>query len=285
MKIAILITAYKNEVQLNNLVEHLAEDFDIYIHLDKRSTVYVKKMENVFIYQKYKSYWGSINTVLAVILLLSEASKKSYDRYIQITGQDLPIKTNKQINDFFELHRNTNFIEYFKLPDERWANGGYDRLTKYWGKEPSKLVGFEKFQAKLVYFGLNLIYKSPIAFIFFRDIKYQFFGGSNYMDLTDNCVKYILEYLEKKPKYLKRFKNTLIPEEIFFQTIVLNNQSETVIANKVLRYIDWQTGPDYPRTFTNDDYERIMNSENLFARKFDEKLDNIIIKRILENVS
>lgn len=285
MKIAILITVYKNENQLNNLIEHLSKDFDIYIHADKRSSVYVKKSSKVSIYREYKSYWGSFNTVLAVLLLLKEASEKNYDRYIQITGQDLPIKSNKFIIDFFEKHRNVEFIEYFKLPSENWKNGGIDRIRKYWGKEPSRLFGYEKHIAILTKIGLALIYKMPVAFLFYREIQYQFYGGSNYMDLTNHCVKKILKFLEGNPEYLNRFKYTYIPEEIFFHTIIMNLKLDTIIENRVLRFVDWKNGPDYPKTLTIDDYQRVMNSENIFARKFDENKDNEIIRRIYQYVT
>lgn len=285
MKIAILITAYKNESQLKDLIEHLSKDFDIYIHIDKRYSIQVEKSNRVSVYREYKSYWGSFNTVLAVLLLLKEASKNNYDRYIQITGQDLPIKSNKFISEFFDKHSNVEFIEYFKLPSEIWENGGIDRVRKYWGIKPSKLVGFHKSIAILTKIGLTMIYKMPIAFLFYREIQYQFYGGSNYMDLTNHCVKRIIKFLDENPKFLNRFRNTYIPEEMFFQTIIMNLKLDTVIENRVLRFVDWKNGPDYPRTLKIDDYQRIMNSENIFARKFDENLDNGIIRKILHGVN
>jgi hypothetical protein len=285
MKIAILITAYKNEKQLNWLVEHLSKDFDVYVHIDKRSSISVKESERVHLYKKYKSYWGSYNTVLAVLFLLSEASKKNYDRYVQITGQDLPIKSNKQIIEFFTNHKDSEFIESFKIPSDAWKNGGLDRVTRYWGIEPSKLAGFERFTGTISKLCLRMIYKLPISFLFTRTINFQFYGGSNYMDLTGNCINKILEFLNGNKNYLNRFKHTCIPEEIFFQTTIKQVEPETVLENKVLRYIDWKTGPDFPRTFTLEDYQRIVDSEYLFARKFDNNKDSEIIEKIYKNIS
>jgi len=285
MRIAVLITAFKNEDQLNRLIHYLSKDFDIYVHIDKRFSLQVEESENVRIYKKFKSYWGSYNTVLAMLNLLEEASKKSYDRYIQITGQDLPIKTNKYIIEHFEKNRNVEFIEYFSLPHKKWRKqGGMDRIRRFWGTEPARLSGPQMWIAYLIKAVLTIIYKSPIAFMFNRRIRYQFYGGSNYMDLTDHCVKEVIQYLNDNPQYLRRFKYTLIPEEIFFQTIILNLKLETVIINKNFRFIDWDTGPDHPRTLTIDDFERIMDSEDLFARKFDENTDNEVIMKIYQNL-
>jgi len=285
MRIAVLVTAFKNEDQLNRLIHHLSKDFDIYVHIDKRSSFYLKESENVRIFKKYKSYWGSYNTILAMLFLLIEASKKDYDRYIQITGQDLPIKSNKYIAEHFEKNRNVEFIEYFKLPHEKWRkHGGMDRILRYWGTEPSRLTGPHKWLAFILKAIIAVIYKSPFAFLFRRRIEYQFYGGSNYMDLTGHCVTRIIKYLDNNPAYFKRFRYTLIPEEIFFHTIILNLELETVINDKNYRYIDWDTGPDHPRTLTINDYKKIMDSENLFARKFDENIDNEVIMKIYQNL-
>lgn len=284
MKIAILITAYKNENQLNDLITHLCKDFDIYVHIDRRSSINVINSNRVRIYKKYNSYWGSYNTVLAVLLLLQEASKNNYDRYIQITGQDLPIKSNKFIIDFFESHREVEFFEYFELPSKNWESGGIDRVAKYWGKEPSKLSGTAKNIAILIKAGLKLFYKMPIASVLIRKINWKLYGGSNYMDLTDNSVKKILKFLEENSEFLERFKYTRIPEEIFFQTIIMNIKLDTVIENRILRYVDWESGPDYPKTLSIIDYQRVMESTYLFARKFDENKDHEVIKKIFKDI-
>lgn len=47
-----------------------------------------------------------------------------------------------------------------------------------------------------------------------------------------------------------------------------------------LRLVDWKRKvQDSPHIFTSDDYDMIVNSKKLFARKFDEKTDiNIVIQ-------
>lgn len=44
-------------------------------------------------------------------------------------------------------------------------------------------------------------------------------------------------------------------------------------SNMALRYIDWKTGPQYPRVLNENDFDKIKNSNCLFARKFDENID------------
>ena len=43
-----------------------------------------------------------------------------------------------------------------------------------------------------------------------------------------------------------------------------------------LRYIDWNSGPEYPKILTQQDFVNIKNNENsdcIFARKFSEDID------------
>lgn len=49
-----------------------------------------------------------------------------------------------------------------------------------------------------------------------------------------------------------------------------------------MRYIDWDRGTPY--IFKADDYEDLINSKNLFARKFDEEVDKVIIDKIFDSL-
>ena len=48
---------------------------------------------------------------------------------------------------------------------------------------------------------------------------------------------------------------------------------KTNICYQALRYIDWKSGPEYPKILNNDDFDLIKKTECLFARKFDDNLD------------
>ncbi len=51
-----------------------------------------------------------------------------------------------------------------------------------------------------------------------------------------------------------------------------------------MRYVDWDSGPEYPRTLRINDYEKVMETKNLFARKFDETVDMEIIDKIYKAI-
>jgi hypothetical protein len=268
-----MMLVHKNENQVNRLVNHLSKDFDVYVHIDKNYSLKINTQNNVFVYKKYKTYWGSFNQIIATLYLLSEAHRKGYDRYILISGQDLPVKTNEEIRTFFENDGN-EYIEVFKIPrnDRQHANPTIERITQYHGIKKSDII-----------IRLRRKINHLVGRDWLRPEDYVFYGGSNWTNYTKNCVEKILEYIKKDKKYIKRYKWTICADEIFYQTI-LHQLKGINIINDDLRYVDWETGPGYPRILQEEDYEKIIGSKALFARKFDENMDKEIMEKIYEKI-
>jgi len=280
MDIAVMMLIHRDSEQVNRLITHLSNDFDVYVHIDKRSSVKIENTEKVFVYKKYKTYWGSFNQIMATLFLLGQSYQRVYDRYLLISGQDLPIKTNKEILDFFEGNNN-NYISGNKMPVAGLAgNGGFDRMTKYW---PNYFHHGNKNKLLRILYIFERCVFEIISRIKPRAIDYEFYKGTNWINLTHKCVTKVFEYLEKNTKYIDRFKWTNCADEIFYHTI-LNKLDGLEIINDSLRYINWSDGPEYPRVLRKDDYMKIINSNKLFARKFDMNIDNEIIEMIYKKV-
>lgn len=282
MKIAVLVLAHKDKNQLNKLIKHLAKDFDIFVHIDKKSSVKpddIIMQNNIVVINKYVVHWGSFNQIRATLELLDIAYQKGYDRYLLISGQDIPILSNKKIHGFF-TENNAEFIECTKLPTPFWTNGGIDRLSKYYFNSPEGVSGFRKYFFK---FAIKIFNIFILTFKVERKLDYLFFGGSNWFNLSNYSVTQILEFIKNNPGYLHRFKYTRCADEIFFQTIIMNINLDSSIIHSSLRYIDWNTGPEFPRTLRVSDYENIIKSKMLFARKIDESVDAEISRMLYSN--
>ena len=137
MKIAILILLHEYSEQQRKLVNYLSTYFDIYIHIDKKTAISVDSFlgDNIFVFKKYKVYWGSYNQILATLFLFETANRRQYDRYLFISGADIPLKTGKEINNFF-MHDNKEYFASFDLP-ACW----YDRIDFY---QPNTLSSFDR---------------------------------------------------------------------------------------------------------------------------------------------
>jgi hypothetical protein len=105
------------------------------------------------------------------------------------------------------------------------------------------------------------------------------FGGSCWFCITGDTMKYILTYLKEQPEYMKYHRYTYLPDEIFFQTILLNSKDENIIQNIVNQnviHIEWE-GEKHVVVFKGNDFNQLEASDKLFARKFDLEHDAFIL--------
>lgn len=82
---------------------------------------------------------------------------------------------------------------------------------------------------------------------------------------------------------------SLCADEIYKQTILCKYADDTIFYDEYgnttdLRYVDWSEGEDHPKILDDTDYEKVMSSGKLFARKFDEEKSRKIIDRIYGSV-
>ena len=272
-KICFLIAAHKNQNQFMRLINHLKKDFDIYVHIDKKCKLDIKSFDNVKIYKNIKVYHGGVSQVVATLFLMREAYKNHYERYVFISGQDVPLKNNKEIIEFFEANKKefTSF-ENIKSNDGMYKEMSF-RLNAYnFGKIYRKLLS-RNMREKISNF-------QPIK----RTTPDNIYYGSSWWNLTNNAIKYILDYVEKNPEYLRRFNYTWGSDEFFFQSILMNSEFKDNCVNDCLRYIIWGIGT--PINLQMKNYDDIKNNikDNLFARKFDENVDNDIIDKLYKDL-
>lgn len=291
MKISILILAFKNPGQLRKLVDVLKKDFEVYIHFDKTSAIpdsfresepHVHVLEN-----RHASYWGSHNTLLAVLELLKAANADGSDYNILISGQDLPIKSNKEIISFI-TNNYRDYLHHFPLPDNQWGfDGGINRVDLFWETKYNAKNFIEKWM-HIPYRGLfAMIRKAQKTLHLKRRIPFDLYGGSFSLNFTKEATNYILNLIAENPWFLRRFKYTRCADEIFFNTLLLafDYPGKGDIINDDIRFADWKSGPAYPKVLTIDDFERCINATQIFGRKFDEQTDAEIIDKILAHVS
>ena len=244
---------HKNQEQTNRLVNHLSKDFDVYVHIDANSEIKINNNKRVYVYKKYKTKWGSFNIVNATLLLLKNAYKKdAYERYILLSGQDLPLKTNADIISFFTCNEN-EYIETNKISFKQWNH------------------------KKIICNIMNNFIKQVF--------KYDFYCGSQWFNLTKSSVKKILNYIVCNKIFLIKYhflENIYwkdCSDEKFFQTLI-HLIGDVKIVNDNLRYIDWTDQYKHPLILHENDYDKIIHSTALFARKFDDTVDNGIIEKI-----
>ena len=264
MRQGILITAYRDIPQLLRLVEWFDDDFELFIHLDLKCQEDCSALEHrghIHFYRSYNIKWGDYRHLLAILLLMRESFRHADLEYFHlITGSDYPCISKEGLKQFGEEHKNDNYVEHFQLPYSEWgAEGGLDRIKYYW-MQPSYRVKHGRLVEKSIKWQRRLGVS--------RSFKYfngKIYGGGTYWSVSREAVGQALNYMDSHPDYLRRFRMTSIAEEICLPSLWAGIGMP--MHNDYKRYIDW--GPDggNPQVLTEKDYDKIVGSGALFARK------------------
>jgi hypothetical protein len=264
-KIAHLILAHNNPIQLARLISSLQHpNADIYIHLDGKADLkqfadLSKTPQVYFIQNRTKVYWGSYSIVQATINSFAEILKanKSYNYINLLSGNDYPIKSTRQIHEFFDHHPNRIFMEYV-TQDSEWWQKIKTRVTRY---------HLTDFHFPGCYWAQTFINKILPERQLPQNIT--FVGRSQWMTITSASAQYVVDYFRDNPKIKSFFRLTWGSDEIAIQTILYNSPFKDKIENNNYRYIDWSEQNASPKTLTMADAPTLINSTCLFARKFD----------------
>ena len=130
----------------------------------------------------------------------------------------------------------------------------------------------------------RIIAKLFVAFGWLRNKDICFRKGSTWVSVTDDFVAFMLA---NKAEVLKLYKHTLGADEFFIQTLCWNSPyRETVYDlhdeyNGCQRLIDWKRG--WPYIWQEKDYNELIASKYLFARKFSSN-DAGLIRKISEHI-
>ncbi|MGG7663639.1 beta-1,6-N-acetylglucosaminyltransferase [Dyadobacter sp. BHUBP1] len=264
MKIAHLILAHAAPAQLLKLIDALEHrNAWCFVHLDRKADIrafsFLRDRERIMLVpDRVDVGWGAYSIVEATIHGFQAIvdSGIDFDYVNLLSGADYPLQPPSEIHDFFARNTGKNFMEYYSVRNE-WTEA-LPRLTKY------HLTNYNFPGKYLVQKWMNRLLPARRMPAGLEPV-----GRSQWMSLTLDAVRYILEYLNGHPGVVKFFKLTWAPDEIIFQTILYNSPFRSSLVNDNLRYIDWSEGQASPKVLTEDDLERMGASGKLFARKLD----------------
>ena len=271
MSQAILMMAHKNVEQINDIISFLGEHFEYYIHIDKKSKLDVSRLTkqlNIHVFSVYSVNWGGLNQVRTELLLSKEAlSNKKLTFFHLISAEDFPTKPVEYFFD--ELDTEKDYISYEEMPRSCWSdNGGLDRLQYYNFLDALDVRGSKNDETlywEFVKVQKNCKLKRKLPHHIFPKL----YGGSNWWSLTRETLQYVIDFTDTQEDALSSMEYTRSADEIYFQSVILNSSLQNNIRGN-LRYIDWKSGRGgYPAFLDETDYEKIIKSNHLFARKFD----------------
>ncbi len=225
---------------------------------------FLSSFSNAHLLESQNVVWGGYSMVDVELRGIKELLKISadWDFFINLSGQDYPLRSQAFIQDFLSQNEGTDFIQILDQAKERPDT--MNRVENYFVETDNGFSGTP--------------YKRP----YLPDVT-PYIGGQ-WMILSRECCEFISDSSEVE-KFKSFYQNTLIPDEGFFQTVIMNTSYSGTIVNDDKRAIIWIPDGDIklrPKTFTANDPEFLLASDALFARKFDETVDSTIFD-ILES--
>jgi hypothetical protein len=276
VELAYIVSAYKLHDQLARLVARLStERTRFFIHVDRKTdevtyrkmTRSLEPLANVRFLERHRCDYGGFGHVRATLKGIDAVVREGwpFDYAILLTGQDYPIKSNEQIDDFFARNHGRSYMTHFPLPTREWEGGGLDRISAWHVRIRDR------------HFRVGGGARAGIARTLPGGLRP--FGGSGYWCLSDECARYVHEFVGRHPAYTRFFRFVDVPDEIFFQTIVLNSAFRDKVVNDDLRYVEWRDPAvaGGPAVLGERDYPKLARSDKLFARKFDVSQDAVIL--------
>lgn len=271
---AAVITAYKNFDQLVELVEKLLQgDFKIFIHIDKKEYVdtnpslsKLRERENVYLCSNYVIEWGSINHLYAILDLLEIVVADSSIHFVHIiSSQDYPVKSLGYLENLFSLDNKNIYMTV--TPSEFFNEEVRSRYEQYYFFNRSDTRNqilqdrARKIQRIQKWLGVK-----RTKFGKFKSL----YKGMVWLSAPSEVLRYVLMWEEEKKALLKFLKYSRIPEEFFFQTMILNSHYSSLVVKDNLRYTVWKEKyGSIPAILDADDLDDIRKSDAVFARKFD----------------
>lgn len=285
MKLAYLIIAHTYPKLLRRLVESIRHPgVTIFIHIDLKSDIddfaELNQFDDViFVPDRVAVYWGDFSQVRSELSLLRYAQTYGpFDYYQLLSGTDYPVRSNHAIFERL-AGSDSEYIEYFKMPI---SHKPLNRIENYWVpgayNNPKRVRGlFLRTANKIV---------QQLAYVYKRNYKKYWgnmtpYGGSIYWTLTQGCVDYIIHFLDTHPEFFEPFRFALCPDELFFQTIILNSPFKNKVMPS-LNYVDWSNRHIKSPPEINEDHIHYLAHDLHwhYARKFSE--DNYHLLDIID---
>jgi hypothetical protein len=231
--------------------------------------------------QRVRVAWGGFSIVEATLkfLRLSRDSPEEFSRFLLLTGSDYPIKSSAEINE--KLKGRTEFLRVDRRLDTPHAALHAEFVRRWyvelpWGGGPKQMTWSKS----------RKLYD-----------RFPLYHGSQMWSLTRPCIDFILDFVDRNPRYVRFMRHCKCPDEIFFHSIIKASPFADRISHDFEKcedvdeysrsnehgchYIDWNAkSVALPKVLVAEDFQRLVNSKALFARKFRARPSQSLLDRI-----
>jgi hypothetical protein len=276
MKQVFLIHAHKDIEQLNTLVKQLRDDdFLIYVNLDLKSEIspaWVDPAARV-VRRRIDVRWGGISQVEATLHSLRQivAEVPEFDKVIFLSAQDFPLLPNDRLKQELAALAGHELLDAMPLGEGGWPVAF---RYQYFHREGGGRLGRAACGvANRVLRVLGRRRSLPGGL--------QAWGGSSWWALSRDCIRMLLERAAREPRLLRFFGTVLCPDEMFFQTLVMNSPLRSRVLGQNFRHIQWpEQGARNPKILDETDFAHIARARAHFCRKLDSSASAYLLPQL-----
>ena len=245
-------------MQLISRLEH--PGVIVFVHIDKKSTSLFESLSKQpgirLIGSRVNVQWAHLSQVHAMFSSYKEIKAAGYDfgHFSVISGQDYPIRPVSQLVDFLSGHGKKSFLSFIPLSKDGWE-GAMKRYRYHYYVRMEKL-----------WRGLMML----------TGIRRQFpfglkpYGGAQWINLAKIHMDHIIDFCDTHVSLMSFMETVRFPEEMLFQTLLMNSEHRNDCVNNDLRFVKWLPGKSNPEILTVQHLTEIRQADDkYFARKFD----------------
>ncbi len=269
VRIAYFIMVHQRPEAFKTLLEKIYTRDQFYlIHIDRKASAettetiqdYVVQYPNVYILESMNIVSGGFSMIQAelnAMEFLLNASKH-WDYLINLSGEDLPLRSQQIIRQFLTVNAGRNYIFYY---DQKFYR-------------PDTLQRIQNHFTELTHRISSLIYKRD----FMKNVT-PYIGGKWFIFTRDTCS--FLTNNEKVMEFEDYYLHTLLPAESFFQTVLMNTDFNDIIVN------DDKRASYNPPLIGKDNYysqflKFLAESNSLFINKVGDLTDDRTIECVAD---
>lgn len=274
--IGYLILVHRFPKQFKRLFKAIYDPRNSYVvHVDKNSGEmldadirdFLKPYSNAEVMEGHAALWGGYSLVEAELRGMEHllAMDGNWSHFINLSGQDFPLKTQTQIMAYLRAHPDREYIKV--LDQEKIRPDTMRRIGEFVIERGGQI-------------------EQTLTMRSFLDGAIPYIGNQ-WMIVSRAFCNFICHDV-RADRYKAFYRNTFIADEGFFQTVMMNTPVHGEIVNDDLRMIDWVPDGDIklrPRTYLREDAVALKASHNLFARKFEQDVDGDILSILEEHLA
>ena len=272
-RVAYVVLTHRNPRQVGRLLWRLSTDRSRFlVHVDRRAgravdadmRRHAAAVPRVQFLRRRRCFWAGFGMVRATLGAFDHVVRQELpvDHIVLVSGQDYPLRPAEEIERFLGADLSRSFMSAGPVLDV-WPDG-------HWRIDMWHLVSYQ-----------NLHLTVPWE----RRIPGELapYGGEAWICLSLAAVRHVVEFARANARFVRFFEHVLHPDEIFFQTILMNSPLRDTVVDDHLRYIDWSSDPG-PATLGVADLDKLVRSRRLFARKFDVTVDETILDLLDQHI-